>query len=61
MSGGEVILVMVAIMLPLAIAIAVTLWTLQPAVIRAERAKRAKRRAGRLHAQEDSAAAPAEE
>lgn len=47
MSGGEVLLVVAAIMVPLSIAIVVTLWTLQPAVIRAERAKRAKKRAQR--------------
>lgn len=47
MSGGEVLLVVAAILIPLLIAIAVTLWTLQPAVIRAERAKRARRRAER--------------
>jgi len=37
----------VVILIPLIIAIAVTLWTLQPAVLRAERAKRARRRAAR--------------
>ena len=47
MSGGEIFLIIVAIFVPLVIAIMVTLWTLQPAVIRAERAKRAKRRAAR--------------
>lgn len=52
MSGGEIFLVIVAIFVPLVIAIMVTLWTLQPAVIRAERAKRAKRRAERKAAQE---------
>jgi hypothetical protein len=46
-SGGEILLLIAAILVPLAIAIAVTLWTLQPAVLRAERAKRAKRRAAR--------------
>ena len=44
MSGGEILLLILAILVPLAIAIAVTLWTLQPAVIRNERAKRARKR-----------------
>ena len=44
MSGGEVLLIALAILVPLGIAIAVTLWTLQPAVLRAERAKRSRRR-----------------
>ena len=44
MSGSEILLVAVAILVPLAIAIAVTLWTLQPAVLRNERAKRARKR-----------------
>ena len=44
MSGSEILLVAVAILVPLAIAIAVTLWTLQPAVLRNERAKRARER-----------------
>jgi len=43
-SGGEVLLIALAILVPLGIAIAVTLWTLQPAVLRAERAKRSRRR-----------------
>jgi hypothetical protein len=43
-SGGEILLVILAILVPLVIAIAVTLWTLQPAVIRNERAKRARKR-----------------
>jgi hypothetical protein len=43
-SGGEILLLILAILVPLAIAIAVTLWTLQPAVIRNERAKRARKR-----------------
>jgi hypothetical protein len=42
-SGGEILLVAIAILVPLAIAVAVTLWTLQPAVLRNERAKRARR------------------
>ena len=45
MSGGEILLIAAAILVPLVIAIAVTLWTLQPAVLRAERAKRSRRRA----------------
>ncbi len=47
MSGGEILLLVLAILVPLAIAVAVTLWTLQPAVLRAERARRSKRRAER--------------
>jgi len=43
-SGSEVLLIAAAILVPLAIAIAVTLWTLQPAVKRAERARRARKR-----------------
>jgi hypothetical protein len=42
-SGGEILLVAVAILVPLTIAVIVTLWTLQPAVLRNERAKRARR------------------
>jgi hypothetical protein len=42
-SGGEILLVAIAILVPLTIAVAVTLWTLQPAVLRNERAKRARR------------------
>jgi hypothetical protein len=42
-SGGELLLVAVAILVPLTIAVIVTLWTLQPAVLRNERAKRAPR------------------
>jgi hypothetical protein len=44
LSVGELILIAMAILVPLAAAIAVTLWTLQPAVKRAERAKRARKR-----------------
>lgn len=47
MSGGEVLLIAVVILVPLMIAIAVTIWTLQPAVVREERARRARRRASR--------------
>ena len=43
MSGGQILLVILAVIIPLAIAVAVTLWTLQPAVRRAERARRAQR------------------
>jgi hypothetical protein len=43
-TGGEILLLILAVLVPLAIAIAVTLWTLQPAVIRNERAKRARNR-----------------
>jgi len=43
-SGSEILLVAFAILVPLALAIAVTLWTLQPAVLRNERAKRARKR-----------------
>jgi hypothetical protein len=51
-SGGEILLLVLAILVPLAIAVAVTLWTLQPAVLRAERARRSKRRAERQTADE---------
>ncbi len=43
-SGGEILLVAGAILVPLAIAIAVTLWTLQPAVLRNEPSRRARKR-----------------
>ena len=45
MSGSEILLLIAAILVPLVIAIAVTLWTLQPAVLRNERAKRSRKRA----------------
>ena len=45
MSTGEILLLILAVLVPLVIAVAVTLWTLQPAVLRNERAKRARRRA----------------
>jgi len=45
MSAQDILLAVVVILIPLAIAVAVTLWTLQPAALRAERAKRSKRRA----------------
>ena len=48
MSGSEIVLIAAAILVPLAIAIAVTLWTLQPAVLRAERARRSQKRAARI-------------
>ena len=44
MSTGEILLVAVAILIPLIIAVVVTLWTLQPAVLRAERSKRSRKR-----------------
>ena len=44
MSGSEILLVALAILVPLVVAIVVTLWTLQPAVLRNERAKRARKR-----------------
>ena len=47
MSTGEILLIAAVILIPLAIAIGVTLWTLQPAVLRAERAKRARKRQSR--------------
>lgn len=47
MSGGEILLIALAILVPLVIAIAVTLWTLQPAVLRNERARRARTRQAR--------------
>jgi hypothetical protein len=53
-SLGEILLIAVVILVPLTIAIVVTLWTLQPAVLRAERAKRSKRRADRAKTQEQS-------
>ena len=46
-SGSEILLIAVVILVPLLIAIAVTLWTLQPAVLRNERARRAQSRAAR--------------
>ena len=44
MGGTEIMLVAAVILIPLAIAVAVTLWTLEPAAQRAERAKRGKKR-----------------
>ena len=54
MSTGEIILAVFAILIPLAIAIVVTLWTLQPAVLRAERAKRARKRQAKVDAAANS-------
>ena len=45
MSAQDILLAVVVILVPLSIAVAVTLWTLQPAALRAERANRSKRRA----------------
>jgi hypothetical protein len=55
-SAGEILLIAAVILIPLAIAIAVTLWTLQPAVVRAERAKRAAKRRARAVARDEAAA-----
>ena len=43
MGSGQIILVAAVVLIPLAIAVAVTLWTLEPAARRAERAKRGRR------------------
>ncbi len=45
MSGAQILLVAAVVVIPLAIAVAVTLWTLEPAAQRAERAKRGPKRA----------------
>ena len=45
MGGTELLLVAAVVVIPLAIAVAVTLWTLEPAAQRAERAKRGRKRA----------------
>lgn len=45
MSGAQILLVAAVVVIPLAIAVAVTLWTLEPAAQRAERAKRGRKRA----------------
>jgi len=45
MSGAQILLVAAVVLIPLAIAVAVTLWTLEPAARRAERAKRSRKRA----------------
>jgi hypothetical protein len=55
-SAGEILLIAAVILIPLAIAIAVTLWTLQPAVVRAERAKRSAKRRARAVARDEAAA-----
>ena len=44
MGGTEILLVAAVVLIPLAIAVAVTLWTLEPAAQRAERAKRGRKR-----------------
>ena len=44
MGGTEIVLVAAVVFVPLAIAIVVTLWTLEPAAQRAERAKRGRKR-----------------
>jgi len=43
-GGVQILLVAAVVVIPLAIAVAVTLWTLEPAAQRAERAKRAQKR-----------------
>ena len=45
MGGTEILLIAAVIVIPLAIAVAVTLWTLEPAAQRAERANRGRKRA----------------
>lgn len=45
MSGAQILLVAAVVVIPLAIAVAVTLWTLEPAAKRAERTKRGRKRA----------------
>ncbi len=45
MSAQDIVLAVVVILVPLSIAVAVTLWTLQPAALRAERARRSQQRA----------------
>lgn len=44
MGTLEILLIAAVIVIPLAIAVAVTLWTLEPAARRAERARRGRRR-----------------
>ena len=44
MSGAQILLVAAVVVIPLAIAVAVTIWTLEPAAQRAERAKRGRKR-----------------
>lgn len=43
MGTPQILLAALVILVPLAIAVAVTLWTLEPAAQRAERAKRARK------------------
>lgn len=45
MSAQTILLAVGVILVPLAIAVAVTLWTLEPAAIRNEKAKRSQKRA----------------
>lgn len=56
MAAQDILLAAIVILVPLSIAVAVTLWTLQPAALRAERAKRSQRRAAERAAA--SSAAP---
>lgn len=58
MTAGEILLLLIVILVPLVIAVAVTIWTLQPAVLRNERAKRAQRRTSQ--AAESPPATPSE-
>lgn len=43
MGSREILLVAAVVLIPLMIAVAVTLWTLEPAARRAERAKRGRK------------------
>lgn len=47
MGTTEILLVAAVVLIPLAIAVAVTLWTLEPAARRAERANRSRKAASR--------------
>ena len=58
MGTLEIVLIAAVILIPLAIAVAVTLWTLEPAAQRAERARRGRRRAAASAAPSESAPAP---
>lgn len=44
-GGTEILLIAAVVLIPLVIAVAVTLWTLEPAAQRAERSKRGRKRA----------------
>ena len=44
MSGAQILLVAAVVVVPLAVAVVVTLWTLEPAAQRAERAKRGRKK-----------------